>query len=81
MKKLKKWYQNNIQTVIENVNRKLTWGMVIQCDIVESKPDIVIVNKMEKTAIIIDVAKSGDKVITGKENKMIEKYRNLKKKD
>ena len=55
--------------------------MVIQCDIVESKPDIVIVNKMEKTAIIIDVAKSGDKVITGKENKMIEKYRNLKKKD
>ena len=73
MKKLKKWYQNNIQTVIENVNRKLTWGMVIQCDIVESKPDIVIVNKMEKTAIIIDVAKSGDKVITGKENKMIEK--------
>ena len=81
MKKLKKWYQNNIQTVIGNVNRKLTWGMVIQCDIVESKPDIVIVNKMEKTAIIIDVAKSGDKVITGKENKMIEKYRNLKKKD
>ena len=27
--------------------------MVIQCDIVESKPDIVIVNKMKKTAIII----------------------------
>ena len=46
----------------------------------ESKPDIVIFNKMEKTAIIIDVAKSGDKVITDKENKMIEKYRNLKKK-
>ena len=36
---------------------------------------------MEKTAIIIDVAKSGDKVITDKENKMIEKYRNLKRKD
>ena len=47
----------------------------------ESKPDIVIFNKMEKAAIIIDVAKSGDNVITDKENKMIEKYRNLKKQD
>ena len=39
--------------------------MNIQCDIVieERKPDIVIANKMEKTAIIIDVAIPGDKRI------------------
>ena len=37
--------------------------MNIQCDdiIVERRPDIAIVNKMEKTAIIIDVAIPGTK--------------------
>ena len=39
--------------------------------IVERRPDIVIVNNMEKTAIIIDVAIPGDKIITGKENEKI----------
>ena len=34
---------------------------------------------MEKTAIIIDVAIPGDKIITDKEKEKIEKYQNLKK--
>ena len=56
--------------------------MNIQYDniIAERRPDIVIVNKMEKTAIIIDVAIPGDKRIIDKEKVKIEKYQNLKRK-
>ena len=43
------------------------------------KPDIVIVNKMEKTTIIIDTATPGDKRIFHKEKKKIEKYQDLKR--
>ena len=53
--------------------------MNILCDkiIVKRRPDIAIVNKMEKTAIIIDVAIPGDKIIIDKKNERIEKYQNL----
>ena len=46
-----------MQTVTENVHYKLMWYMNIQCNIVSAtrRPDIVIANKMKKTAIIIDV--------------------------
>ena len=56
--------------------------MSIQCDnvIVERRPDTVIVKKMEKTAIIINVAIPGDKRIIDKEKEKIEKYQNLKRK-
>ena len=48
-------------------------GHNIQCDniTVERRPDIVIVNKTEKTVIIIDLAIPGDKVIIDKENEKI----------
>ena len=53
------------------------WDMNIQCDnvVVERKPDPAIVNKMEKTEVIMDVAIPGDKKIIGKDKK-IEKYQN-----
>ena len=56
--------------------------MNIQCDnvIVERRPDIAIVNKMEKSVVIIDVAVPGDKRIIDKEKEKIEKYQNLKRK-
>ena len=47
--------------------------------ILEKKPDIVTVNKMDKATIIIDVAIPGDKRTTFKEKKKIEKYQNIKK--
>ena len=52
LEKSENWYLHNHQTVIENFNHKLLWDMYIQCDniIVERRPDIVIVKKMEKTA-------------------------------
>ena len=55
--------------------------MNILCDkiIVKRRPDIAIVNKMEKTTIIIDVAIPEDKRIIDKEKDEIEKYQNLKR--
>ena len=55
--------------------------MNIQSDsiIVERRPDIAIVNKMEETSIIIDVAIPGDKRIIDKKKEKIEKYQNLKR--
>ena len=81
LEKSEKWYLYNPQTVSENVNHKLIWHMNIKCDniIVERRSDIVIVNKMEKTAIIIDAAIPGDKRIIDKEKEKIEKYQNLKR--
>ena len=79
LKKSEKWYLQNPQTVSEKVNHKLIWGMNIQCDIIimVRRPGITTVNKMEKTAIIIDVAIPGDKIIIDKKNERIEKYQNL----
>ena len=81
LEKSKKWYLHNPQTVSENVNHKLIWDMNIQCDriIVERRPDIVIGNKMEKTAIVTDVAIPVDKRIIDKQTEKIEKYQNLKR--
>ena len=53
--------------------------MVHDFTVVERRPDIAIVNKMEKTAIIIDVAIPRDKRMIDKKKERIEKYKNLKK--
>ena len=55
--------------------------MNLQCHniIAERRPDIAIFTKMEKTAIIIDVAIPGDTRIIDKEKEKIEKYQNLKR--
>ena len=72
LEKSEKWYLHNPQTVSENEYK---------CDniIMERRLDIVIANKMEKTAIIIDAAIPGDKIIISKEKEKIEKYQNLKR--
>ena len=81
LEKFEKWYLQKPQTVSENVNDKLIWDMNIKCDnvIVERRPDVVIVNKTEKRAIIIDIAIPGDKIIIDKEKEKIEKYQNVKR--
>ena len=45
----------------------------------ERRSDIFIANKVEKTAIIVDVAIHRDKIIIDKEKEKIEKYQNLKR--
>ena len=69
----------------ENVARMVHWKLCQKFNLekpekwyLHNPPDIVIVNKMEKTAIIVDVAIPGDKRITDKEKEKTEKYRNLK---
>ena len=58
-----KWYLHNPQTVTENLNLGQIWDVNIQFDNVtmERRPDIVTDNKMDKTAIIIDVAVPGER--------------------
>ena len=68
---LKNSILHNPQTVTESANHILIWDMDIQCYnvIAERKPDSVIVNKMEKTALIIDVAIPGNKRIVSESQK------------
>ena len=47
--------------------------------VVERKPDVAIVNKMEKTAIIIDVAIPGDKRMIDKEKRGLKSIKISKK--
>ena len=48
--------------VFKNEEVKTLWDVMIQCDtqIKARKPDIVTVNKNERSCTIIDVAKSGE---------------------
>ena len=43
------------------------------------KPDIVVMNKNERSCVIIDIALPGDIKVSEKENKKIERYQELKK--
>ena len=63
--------KNGIYTILK-LNHKLIWHMNIQREYVnvESRPDII-VNKMEKTEIMIYVAIPGDKRIIDKEKEKI----------
>ena len=53
---------------------------MIQCDreIKARKPDIVVVNKNERSCAIIDIAISGDTRVSEKEKKKMERYQELK---
>ena len=55
---------------------KILWYFTIQTDntIQARGPDLFIVNKIEKTCHIIDVAIPGDERVSAKETEKIEKY-------
>ena len=75
-----RWYEHQPEGVVENDEVKLLWDFKIQCDrdIEHHKPDIVVVNKQEKSCLIIDIAVPGDQRIIFKEGKKIEVYTDLK---
>ena len=60
---------------------KLLWDFTIQTDntIQARRPDLVIINKIEKTCHIIDVAIPGDERVSAKETEKIEKYDELRR--
>ena len=80
LKRSEKWYEHAPEGVVENEEVKILWDVMIQCDreIKARKPDIVVVNKNERSCAIIDIAISGDIRVSEKEKEKMERYQELK---
>ena len=74
-----KWYEHEPESVLENEDYKILWDFSIQTDhVIEARrPDLVVVDKKERTCKIIDFAVPGDSRIEEKEKEKIEKYQDL----
>ena len=68
------------QRVVENKRAKILWDFPVQTDkhVIANRPDIVIIDKEKKTAMIIDVAVPSDCNIKKKEHEKIDKYQGLR---
>uniref|UniRef100_A0A669EZW7 Reverse transcriptase domain-containing protein n=1 Tax=Oreochromis niloticus TaxID=8128 RepID=A0A669EZW7_ORENI len=66
--------------VMENDRAKILWDFQMQTDkmVVANQPDIVVVDKQKKTAVVIDVAVPNDSNIRKKEHEKLEKYQGLR---
>ena len=66
---------------MEDERIKILWDVCIQCDhVIEARrPDIVIINKDDKTCLIVDIAIPGDSRLNEKEGEKFEKYQDLKR--
>ena len=73
------WYNHKPLPVIENDVIKVLWDFNIQTDkhVTSNRPDIVIVDKKEKSLKLIDVSIPNDINIVSKKIEKIEKYANL----
>ena len=73
-----KWYEHEPESVLENEDYKILWDFSIQTDhVIEARrPDLVVVDKKERSCKIIDFAVPGDSRIE-KEKDKIEKYQEL----
>ncbi|KAF7665893.1 hypothetical protein LDENG_00129980 [Lucifuga dentata] len=67
-------------TVVENGRAKVLWDFKFQTDkqLLANQPDMVVVDKEQKRAIVIDVAVPADSNIRKKEHEKIEKYQGPK---
>ena len=74
-----KWYEHEPESVLENEDYKILWNFSIQTDhVIEAwRPDLVVVDKKERSCKILDFAVSGDSRIEEKEKDKIEKYQDL----
>ena len=65
--------------VLENEDYKILWDLSIQTDhaIEPRRPDLVVVDKKERSCKIIDFAVPGDSKIEEKQKDKIEKYQEL----
>ena len=52
------WYEHEAEGAVENENVELLWNVTVQCDnIIEARrPDIVLVDKKEKSWMVVDIA-------------------------
>ena len=73
---LHKWYEHAPGSVEENENYKLLWDFPIQKDrkLDHNRPDIVIVDKQNRSCLIIDVACPSDWRVEIKQEEKINKY-------
>ena len=76
-----KWYEHEPEGVVENEDVKLLWDVMIQCDnmIEARRPDIVLTDKKEHVAMIIDIAVPADENVDRKEKEKVDKYQDLKR--
>ena len=74
-----KWYEHDPKSVLENEDYKTLWDFSIQTDhaIEARRPDLVVVDKKERSCKIIDFAVPRDSRIEEKEKDKIEKYQDL----
>ena len=68
------WYQHQPAQVVENNSIKIMWNFPIQTDheVINNKPDIIVMDKLNKTANLIKVAVPNDYNIC---NKRLQKIR------
>ena len=71
-----KWYEHCPEGAVEDDDVKLIWDINIQCDnVIEARrPDLILVDKMVKSCVIIDVAIPGSCKIREKKIEKIEQY-------
>ena len=75
-----KWQEHEPEKVSENEDYKILWGFSIQTDVIGARrPDLVVVDKKDRSCKIIDFAVPGDSRIEEKEKDKIEKYQDLGK--
>ena len=75
------WYDHEPESGLENKDYKILWNFSIQTDhVIEAwRPDLVVLDKKERSCKINDFVVPGDSRIE-KENDKIEKYQNLRRK-
>ena len=73
------WWTHQAEKVLENDDFKVLWDFSIRTDkVIEAhRPDIVIVDKRSKEALLVDVAIPGDARVAIKETEKINKYQDL----
>uniref|UniRef100_A0A087YQ23 Uncharacterized protein n=1 Tax=Poecilia formosa TaxID=48698 RepID=A0A087YQ23_POEFO len=66
--------------VVENDRAKILWDFQIQTDkmVMANQPDIVVVDKQQRKAVVVDVAIPSDYNIRKKEHEKLEKYQGLR---
>ena len=74
-----KWYEYEPESVLENKDYKILWDFSIQIDhIIEARrPDLVVVDKKDRSCKIIDFVVPGGSRIEEKEKCKTEKYKDL----
>jgi len=78
-----KWWNHEPPPVVENDQVKILWDFNIFCDHVISarRPDLTVVDKLEKLITLVDVSIPADKRVTEKEEKIIKNQTSVENED